>query len=301
MRDYMKDQRLTQLEASAAGRYLGALEYNLIGADPGSVKGFPRYYRAQTSNEVETCVRTLFGESCALWYENAQPADALDIASMISAHVGLSSENVAQAVRFKFGPAAVTDEWVEYDELPRPLPNPLPDFKAGWRPAALDSWTCLVHGDLHGGNVLVDTRRPETGEAWLIDFARSGRGHWATDLALLEAAVKFQYLDATDLRRLFEFEDALARTAELGPLALEDWEEDSELSKAARIVGAIRSFAGSLGHPHTAAQALQEYQIVLYCYTLNYLRFHSLLKARWRKRQVQVAAAVLHERLRALS
>jgi hypothetical protein len=50
---------------------------------------------------------------------------------------------------------------------------------------------CVMHGDLHGGNIFLDPRSAET---WLIDFARTGKRTSAFDLATLEAHIKFQLL-----------------------------------------------------------------------------------------------------------
>ena len=47
-----------------------------------------------------------------------------------------------------------------------------------------------AHGDLHGGNLLLDV----AGNVWLIDFATTGPGHSLTDLAKLVVSCLGNYL-----------------------------------------------------------------------------------------------------------
>ena len=72
----------------------------------------------------------------------------------------------------------------------------------------ISSITCIVHGDLHSQNVLIDDR----GECWPIDFYWCHPGASPlVDLAMLECSLKFLAIhQRSDLRCLFEFEKLLA-------------------------------------------------------------------------------------------
>ena len=50
-------------------------------------------------------------------------------------------------------------------------------------------WFGIVHGDLHGGNIMVDSRS----YAWLIDYGEVEDAHVFKDPAKLEASIAYQY------------------------------------------------------------------------------------------------------------
>ena len=52
--------------------------------------------------------------------------------------------------------------------------------------------TCIVHGDLHGGNVLVDGAKNGEGRAILIDYRHVGAGPRCIDFAALELSVRLK-------------------------------------------------------------------------------------------------------------
>ena len=52
----------------------------------------------------------------------------------------------------------------------------------------------LTHGDLHGGNLLMDA----TGTLWMIDFATAEMGHSLQDLAKLLCSSLLFYLPVGD-------------------------------------------------------------------------------------------------------
>ncbi len=76
----------------------------------------------------------------------------------------------------------------------------------GWVEAKVSELgdTCLVHGDLHAGNVLmIDDRTPR-----LIDFAAAGGGHPCFDLVRLSSAIAYSTLrPVANEHRLREFFD----------------------------------------------------------------------------------------------
>ncbi len=59
-----------------------------------------------------------------------------------------------------------------------------------WQPARVTTAEGRSHGDLHGGNLLLDV----LGNIWLIDFATTARGHALQDLAKLVVSCFGEYL-----------------------------------------------------------------------------------------------------------
>jgi CheY-like chemotaxis protein len=76
----------------------------------------------------------------------------------------------------------------------------IPDASVlGWAPLLDNAKSCLVHGDMHGGNVLLETSRDDQAGAGLarrhhrtclIDFRNSGPGPRCVDAVCLEASIR---------------------------------------------------------------------------------------------------------------
>lgn len=67
----------------------------------------------------------------------------------------------------------------------------------------------LLHGDLHPGNLLIDRRRPDSTDFWLIDFALSRMGPLGFDHAYLEVALLLTMLQGAPPERLLSMVEAL--------------------------------------------------------------------------------------------
>jgi hypothetical protein len=104
---------------------------------------------------------------------------------------------------------------------------------------------CIVHGDLHAQNVLIDDKD----ECWPIDF------YWCNsdttpllDFTMLECSLKFLAIhQRSDLRSLIEIDNILAREA-IPDLKLSDIPYKSEIQNVLRSIIAVRRHAlGALG------------------------------------------------------
>jgi Ternary complex associated domain 9 len=99
---------------------------------------------------------------------------------------------------------------------------------------------CIIHGDLHSQNVLVD---PKSKESWPIDFAWCRESSPVLDLAMLECSLKFLALPMrSDLRTMMRIEAALASdpwlTGAPGTVPYSD-----EIGRIIRSVNALRRYA----------------------------------------------------------
>ena len=216
------------------------------------------------------------------------------LAEFYSDYLGFNKENLRQAVEFKYPERPLTTKHIEFSALPRKLLHPIAAYCAGEADFALNTFLCLTHGDLHTGNIFVDVRN---NDAWLIDFGRTGTGHWARDFVALEASIKFQHTPAGDLAALFEFEDALTSAEQLDS-NIEFYREDQpDLEKAFHCVKHIRGVAASAMSALDPHGAMLDYYTALFYQTLNYVRLHKLISKAGRKNHVLVSAALLLERI----
>eukprot|EP00937_MAST-01D_sp_MAST-1D-sp2_P001358 g1358.t1 len=69
----------------------------------------------------------------------------------------------------------------------------------------------MVHGDLNGNNVLIDTE----GIVWLIDFAATGRAHVLKDFAKLESCFLFEYVHDHDDEQFDALLDAVCAVTDM--------------------------------------------------------------------------------------
>jgi hypothetical protein len=65
-----------------------------------------------------------------------------------------------------------------------------------------DYHTCVRHGDLHGGNIIVS----HAGQSCFIDFQESGRGHVFEDFVVFEGSLRLHYRSGLSLAESFERE-----------------------------------------------------------------------------------------------
>ncbi len=79
---------------------------------------------------------------------------------------------------------------------------------------------CVVHGDLHGDNLLVDNNM----HVWPIDYERTGFGHVLTDFVELEHDIMTRLTNGDDLQRLLYVRAYVACTPHLGNRGLSQME-----------------------------------------------------------------------------
>jgi CheY-like chemotaxis protein len=171
---------------------------------------------------------------------------------------------------------------------------PLPDESVlGWGRLAYRSPACLVHGDMHGGNVMLECSPTGSGEGGpprreylrtcLIDFRNSGPGPRCTDAVCLESSIRLadaavinqrielgsdgpsaslQAEIASDMGRKFSEEKALYRAIFLGDGEV----PDSDWARlCASVLEGLRGCFGDV--------PLREYLATSLRYTLRGLGF----------------------------
>lgn len=102
------------------------------------------------------------------------------------------------------------------------------------------SRSCIVHGDLHSQNILID----EKGECWPIDFGWChDKSSPILDFTMLECSLKFLAIhQRSDLRSVIEIEHALAREP-FPKLKLLEIPYRIEIANVLRSISAVREFS----------------------------------------------------------
>ncbi len=296
---FVKSHKLTVLEATALGRHLGAVAYSLVGASDDRIRSFGAFYSSAGIRDIETALRSLFQETCVLWYASdnrCQPQEST-LSELYEGYLNFDHRKISVAFQLKYPDKPVVFPTIDFPGVARRFRHPIAAYCDMKMRMTRTTWQCRTHGDLHGGNVLVDD---STCDTWLIDFGRTGVGHWARDFAALEAAIRFQHAPANDLVSLFEFEDAVMSIERLGEKVPFHRADQPELTKAAEAVSIIRGLAAEMCDVDDDKATAIDYFGSLFYHTINYMRFHALIKNPIRRSHVLLSAALVYESLRRL-
>jgi len=288
VRPYIETSRYASQEGSPQYTLrVGGIIYTLFGADLDKVQDLSIFYEQNEPSEINGLLHSLFSDTCELWYSNSERRSKQDIPALYSKMLHISLEKLEIALRkepklARYRPDAVT---FKFPGMTHSFINPI--YWLGKHFYA-DTEFCITHGDMHSRNILID----DLGQAWLIDFARTGEAHILRDFAELESDIKFALLDEADVTTLCDFELAL-----LSPDHLDD---DSNLGdrfdrirvkKAFTVVCGLRKLASRF---YLAADIQEYYQALLY-QTLNVVRLKHI--GPLKKQHALLAAALICERL----
>jgi hypothetical protein len=247
------------------------------------------FYAHHSADEMVQVLKHLFVDTCHRWYANRTARQNQDLRDLYARALKLSVEKLKAVVQ-DLGIREGADSAASRQRLPglkAKIPSPL-DWLRRHPNLLAEVSRCYTHGDLHSRNVLVDT----TGQAWLIDFYRTGLGHLFRDLIELECDVKFVLLDVADLASLFRFEVALLKASEFGDIPTLPRFDEPELRKAFIVVLGIRRIASQLAD--SGADMLDYYQ-GLVLQTLTMIRLRHVLPSQ--KLHAYLAASLLCQRL----
>lgn len=174
-----------------------------------------------------------------------------------------------------------------------------------YQDAQLEVMCGVIHGDLHSGNVLVET----AGQAlWLIDFAKTRpHAHTLLDFARMEADLKFFLVgdENADYARVLQLEEQLLAPRGIGEL--EPSPEifrayDEELQKAGACLAALRRVAihqhaeePHHGAGHFIGASALPYYLALWHSTMRTLQYTQC--SAQQKTYAFLSAAMLCERI----
>ena len=278
--------RATEVGNPVYTKNFGGMIYSLVGTNIADIRDFRDYYN-EDEKLITTSLRYLFKETCQLWYENKGKAQNLNLAELYRGQLGLfPHKKLEKALRDVF-PEYDKKFTIEFPGLGESFINPVVWLKH--REFPLRSYLSITHGDLNGKNILVD----ENSHPWLIDFFRTGPGHVLRDFVELEAEIKFDYLETSNIEALYEFESSLVSPKKFDDSCeFKNKKSIDELGKAINVIRELRTLAHSIVEPRND---MREYYIGLLYHTINIVRYPNIRKER--KRHALLSASLLSQKL----
>ena len=270
-----------------AGRHGGIACAFVGGFDLSRAVTLREYYRKHSATEVKGIFDRIFPELFRIWHENKgnkQPINLFDEYEGLLFEVGKLESAVSTYLK-----GYSDGELIRIPELGYEFRNPILAWRNLKKSYDVRTYLSTVHGDLNGGNVLID----QGGNLWLIDFERTSRGHIVMDHAELEIVVKYSLLEGASMLELAELERHLTNGPNLfSPTRLRDASES--IRKALQVIVSIRSQAEAALAP--LADPI-EYFIALLYFTLNCLRFSNREISADKKKVLLYSASILLERI----
>jgi CheY-like chemotaxis protein len=283
--------RSTKVEAVQRTIRLGGIRYSFAGAASDRFEDLGTFYQRSNTEEIFRVLDDLFLDTCAAWYDNRGPLKPHDLSSDYRELLGLQDFQVLDEPLHRGLKAVQGREKLQFQTLglDRTFPNPI--LTMADRRLVRSTYVCVTHGDLNGGNVLVDPR----GSTWLIDFLRTSRGHILRDLAQFDATARILLLGAEEatLAERLALEEALLgidRFSQLDRLEAQGYSDNPAVAKAFATCLHIRKLAaekvGSSRHDD-----MSEYHIACLFFALNLIRYWDLPTV---QREHALLSAALH-------
>lgn len=277
----------TQLR-HALGRVMGAVSYQLIGAELNAVVSFADHYRQHSAEEVCNTLDHLFTDTCGRWYDNREGGRrSRDFLKLYNTGLHIDWAAVWQGAADTG--VDLAGRQIEFPGLAGKYINPKQWLEANAQNAHISSWQTITHGDLNAQNILVTAQ----GDCWLIDFYRTGPGHILRDVAELETALKFNLAEIDDLAEYQRFEKRLLEQTKLTEPV--EMGTRNSFYKPFTVVSHLRKLADPMAG---STNEMKEYYWGLLLTTLNLLRLEAL-RPQWRK--ALLSAALLCEKLEHLA
>jgi CheY-like chemotaxis protein len=275
--------------------HLGGIIYSLLGTNSDKLIDFGTFYEHADMLQIEHALNQLFNDTCNSWYVNRHPLHPLNL---IDDYLPMSryprkkiEQTLSKQIKYMQGKHRFFFNSLSHIE--RSFTNPLVDMDrlSVVRPA----YTCITHGDFNQFNLLVD----DAGNMWLIDFQDTGKSHILRDIAMLDAVVRFQLLQADEatLEERLQMEEALCsikRFSQVHLLAQRFQTTRPELTKAYASIVQLRMLAHQL-IKHNLVDDLSEYYFALLYCALNTLCFSSLQQIQ--REHALLSASLLVDRL----
>jgi len=247
----------TALIGLAETIHFAVVAYVLPEADLEQVQTFETLYRTNQAKQVQAALEHLFQITLASWDQRGRVLEEVkSLSQLCRQRLNLGRQEVAREelerrvqalareacslgpTTMAFSAHELTLGFPNGDTIP--YPNPVPhifeEAGVGGPPVVCR----ITPGTLDGDNVLVD----QNSRTWLTDFAQTGLAPLLWDFVSLEAAIRFDLVESTDLQALHEFEKRLVAPARLND-RLDTQDIDPQFRKALGVIQELRRLAFS--------------------------------------------------------
>jgi hypothetical protein len=219
---------------SRRGEEKGLVVQELVGLSVSSQLTSLRFF-ARNYSKADQVLRRLFNERLASWYLH-QGHDTKSNFLLRGLFEWYLQKNSA-GLNFP-------SNWIELRNWVRTQTGynwrKVPDIIENLLDQSIQTVSCIIHGDLHSQNILIDERL----ECWPIDFAWChDKSSPVLDLVMLECSLKFLSIPRRcALRTLFDIEKALCEEP-LPSIRLSKVPYREEIQNVLRAIGETRRFA----------------------------------------------------------
>lgn len=258
----------TALVSPAKTMNFAALAHDLHEADLEQVQTFEAFYRTNKAAQIRDVVRHLVQTTLAAWHQEGRILEERkSLEQLYRERLGLDQDALppqrfqeqAQVLVKESLSLGPTQMWLSAEELTLRFPNgqvvsypnPIPHLYENQNDHPVP---CRISpGTLNSSNILVDQKA----RTWLTDFAQAGPAPLLWDFVSLEAAIRFDLVDTTNLQALHDFETRLVTPDRLNE-RLDAQDIDPPLRKALEVIQEIRrlAFSAAGGDPIPYNQGL---------------------------------------------
>ena len=274
---------------------LGGIVYSLLGAAGDRLDDFASFYRRAEPAQITALLDRLFFDTCGGWYANPGRLQLYNLTEEYQYTLGFSLERLEQVVAERFTKGVQGKHRLTFRALggERTFSNPMLELDD--KQLLRSTYVCITHGDFNPQNILID----HDGQAWLIDFMRTGPGHILRDVALLDAAMRIQLImpDEATLAERLQMEELLGSTerfSQLDRLAAHLPNDNPAIAKACAVSLHLRGIAHRLVQQNPNDD-MSEYHIAVLYQSLNMIRFYGLPMAQ--REHALLSASLLVDRL----
>ncbi len=253
----------TVLSLSVETIHFAAQAYSVAGVDLEHVASLAELYRTASDKVCHTALERLVQQTLAAWHQEQRLRDDTQtLAALYRTRLQWEQRDVSPAawtarvqalvhqlptlgVRLTYAEQHLT--LAAHGQTWR-YPDPLPLLK---RPPAIGQPVMLMHtpGTLAGETILADTH----GRTWLTDFAQAGLAPVLWNVMTLEALIRFDWVESSDLRLRHELEQCLVQSPFL---RLDSRDLEPSLRKPVRAIQTLRRLAAPLVEDDPASYAL---------------------------------------------